>query len=282
MLRLEFEGFFQCRLTTDPDPSDETRGVSGWTFAVAPEPDLDRVIRLQNPVALRSQGPTVGVNVVRVNIDDQHVANHPLLGARVDLLDDPKFEGHNGIVAEDAREPIDPFLLQISGDGVTLRREDFWDAARPRRMRIVDVDPELLARRQPLIGVFADRAEVLTAVGVSTTQRFAEQRRQRLGQELVNSPDPDRRAGLEKRISELGVALEIGPRGIRQRILGLGLVYQLEINGPEAVVEDPADRLRGTIDTSRPWPIRYWMGGFDADALSGFMRGSLTLPFSPE
>ena len=281
MLRLEFEGFFQCRLTTDPDPSDETRGVSGWTFAVAPEPDLDRIIRLQDPVALRSQGPTVGVNIVRVLMNEQPSANHPLLGARVDLRDAPKFEGRNGIVAEDAQEPIDPFLLEISGDGVMLRREDFWDVARPQRMRIVDVDPSLLKRRQPLESVFADRAEVLAAVGVNTTQTFIEHRRQRLGVELVNVQDPDRRAGLDKRITELGDALEGGSQRIRQRILGVGLVYQFEINGPEAVVEDPMSRLHGTIDASAPWPIRFWMGGFDADALCGYMRGSLTLPFQP-
>src|SRR5215217_9320292 len=141
MLKLEFEGFFQCRLASDPDPADETRGVSGLTFAVAPEPDLDRIIRLQDPVALRSAGPTVGVTIVRVQIDDQPTANHPLLGARVHLHDAPRFEGRNGIVAEDAREPIDPFLLEISGDGVTLRREDFWDPALPQRTRIIDVAP---------------------------------------------------------------------------------------------------------------------------------------------
>jgi hypothetical protein len=281
MLRLEFEGFFQCRLTTDPDPTDETRGVSGWTFAVAPEPDLDRVIRLQHPVALRSKAPAVGVNVVRVISNDQQIANHPLLGARVDLHDAARFEGHNGIVAEDALEPIDPFLLEISGDGVLLRREDFWDAAKPQRMRIVDVDPGLLARRQPLIGVRVDRAEFLAAVGVSTTQEFTEQRRHQLGLELADMLDPDRRAGLEKRISDLSDALKNGPRGLRQRLLGFGLVYEFEINGPDAVVEDPTGRLHGAIDASGPWPIRFWMGGFDADALCGFMRGSLTLPFSP-
>ena len=66
MLRLSFEGWFQCRLATDPDPPDEVRGVSGWTFAVAGEPDLDRVIRLQPAGTItRSGGPTVGVTVTK-------------------------------------------------------------------------------------------------------------------------------------------------------------------------------------------------------------------------
>ena len=37
---LKFTGWFQCRLATDPDPTDEPRGVSGYVRAVAGEPDL--------------------------------------------------------------------------------------------------------------------------------------------------------------------------------------------------------------------------------------------------
>ena len=83
MITLNFEGWFQCRLATDPDPSDEPRGVSGWTFAVAGEEDLDRIIRLQQPVSPRSPGPgsKVGVVVKAVSLDGQHVLDHPLVGA---------------------------------------------------------------------------------------------------------------------------------------------------------------------------------------------------------
>ncbi len=37
MLVVNFAGWFQCRLATDPDPTDEPRGVSGFTFALAGE-----------------------------------------------------------------------------------------------------------------------------------------------------------------------------------------------------------------------------------------------------
>lgn len=47
-LDIGFEGFFMCRLTTDPDPTDEQRGVSGYTLALAVEDDLDNWIQL-NP-----------------------------------------------------------------------------------------------------------------------------------------------------------------------------------------------------------------------------------------
>jgi hypothetical protein len=40
-LSFSFDGFFQCRLATDPDPSAEQRGVSGFTFAVAGETLLE-------------------------------------------------------------------------------------------------------------------------------------------------------------------------------------------------------------------------------------------------
>ncbi|MCT4622796.1 MAG: hypothetical protein N4A46_04170 [Schleiferiaceae bacterium] len=40
-IELQFEGFWQCRLATDPDPSDEQRGVSGFTYAIAGESLLE-------------------------------------------------------------------------------------------------------------------------------------------------------------------------------------------------------------------------------------------------
>lgn len=40
-LSIHFEGFWQCRLATDPDPSDEQRGISGFTYSVAGETLLE-------------------------------------------------------------------------------------------------------------------------------------------------------------------------------------------------------------------------------------------------
>jgi hypothetical protein len=58
MLRLEFEGFFQLRMATDPDPTDEWRGVSGYTFPLAGEPDLDRTVHFQKEEKEFAFGPT--------------------------------------------------------------------------------------------------------------------------------------------------------------------------------------------------------------------------------
>src|SRR5829696_4122045 len=120
MLTLHFEGWLECRLATDPDPTDEPRGVSGWTFAVAGEPDLDRTLRLQPEGAVnRRFGPTVGVAVRRVELFGEDVPDHRLVGATVELLDGPVFEGRNGISAEDAEEPIVPFHPRIRQAGIT-------------------------------------------------------------------------------------------------------------------------------------------------------------------
>jgi hypothetical protein len=40
-LSISFDGFFLCRLATDPDPSAEQRGVSGFTYSVAGETLLE-------------------------------------------------------------------------------------------------------------------------------------------------------------------------------------------------------------------------------------------------
>src|SRR2546423_1058387 len=131
MLIIAFEGWFQCRLATDPDSWDEPRGVSGWTFAFPGEPNLDRIIRFQNPVALRSYGPDIGVRITSVSLDGMQVLAHPLTGGSVDLLDSPVFEGQNGLIAESAHEPISPFRVQFSGNGVTIGRADPIDLTKP-------------------------------------------------------------------------------------------------------------------------------------------------------
>lgn len=46
-LELLFEGYWQCRLATDPDPSDEQRGVSGFTYSIAGETLLEPSIWTQ-------------------------------------------------------------------------------------------------------------------------------------------------------------------------------------------------------------------------------------------
>src|SRR5205823_549977 len=114
-----------------PDDFADRRGASGWTFAVAGEPDLDRVIRFQSPIAARSHGPTVGVKVNGVERDGAPLGGSPLIGAPVELLDDPVFEGRNGEIATSANEPIVPFAVRIKRSDIALTGRDPIDLSIP-------------------------------------------------------------------------------------------------------------------------------------------------------
>ena len=267
MLALDFEGWFQCRLATDPDPSDELRGVSGWTFAMAGEEDLDRIIRLQEPVSPRSCGPEVGGVVRTVSVGERPVDEHPLVGALVKLLDEPRFEGRNGIVSEDAAECIHPFHLRVRSGDVTLRRQDILDTRNPGA-RIYEVDPAVLRRRQPVEGEALEQAEIVDATGIFDFAEHRLQRREKLEADLEETDDPVTRTALEKRIEELRLG------GIRVFILGVGLTYRFAVRGPAEIIDEQG-ALGGTVATAPPWPIEFWVGGWDADALCGYMRGEL-------
>src|SRR5947209_12212357 len=118
-LRISFGGWCLIRLATDPDPTDEPRGVSGYTFAFGNEPDLDRIIYLQPPAYSfkRSHGPEIGVRVLEAHriTPNRKIAIGALRDARVELLDRPKLENRNWALTLPGFEPIVPFHLHITG-----------------------------------------------------------------------------------------------------------------------------------------------------------------------
>jgi hypothetical protein len=266
VLNLFFDGWFQCRLATDPDPADEPRGVSGWTFAVGDEPDLDRVIRFQDPPVHRTHGPTVGVQVRRVEVDGVRADDHPLAGATVELRGQPKFEGRNGLVAEDGQELIDPFELHIAGSGMAVERTDQLD---PLGRQISEVSPGFLRRRMAN-GVENDQAavaEVLAAIQIPNPRVHAQARVASLRADLAATTDPDARAALGKRL-----------RSVRP-IMPIRVSYAFDVGefGGVGTVRD-SDGGLGRLDPVVPWPLAFWLGGWDADALCGFASGQLTIP----
>ena len=99
---IRFDGIFQCRLATDSDISTETRGNIGWTFAYEDEPDLDRIIRFNKPVALRTYSNQVGVSVSCVTVDGKNM-DDSLIGNMVNLSEDNFFDGSTNMPG---REPI--------------------------------------------------------------------------------------------------------------------------------------------------------------------------------
>lgn len=291
MLDLHFQGWFQCRLSTDPDPANEPRGVSGWTFAVGDEPDLDRIIRFQlgpqDPPA-RVPGPVIGVHVNQVVVDGQTDPSHALHQASVELIDDPKFVGRNGILFEDEEEPIDPFHIRFrSSDGsVVVSRKDVLDGVPEGLEAIYDAGQGVMReetprpsvqRRLPVLSeAFSARAADATGVFDYAAHRSA--RRTELLNLADTLTDPGERAAVHKRIRELSLT---GRRlGFREIALGLRLSYEFGIQGP-SMVEDPCGRLQGKLAQSEavPWLVEMWVGAFDADALCAYTQGVVSIPF---
>lgn len=112
VIGFNFKGIFQLRLATDSDVSGEPRGQSGWTFAYGDEPNLDRIIRFNHPVAHRSFTPSVGVSVTEAYIDGQQLKDS-IVGQAVNLGPHSFFDGSNGA---DGREPIVNFELHVGNN----------------------------------------------------------------------------------------------------------------------------------------------------------------------
>lgn len=259
VLSIFFKGWFQCRLATDPDHYRHPRGSQGWTFAVQGEPDLDRIIRFREPVAPRSHAAAVAVLVSAVEKDGVAVPGHPLLGAPVELLDDALFEGRNGIIAPSAQEPIVPWHLRIRAGDIVVEGRDAMDLS----------DDVEVARRQP-IGLDQVSTEALAASGVGDPVVFRQQRLQAVNADLLATQDPVQRAALTARKQQLGLS------GIQQASLAFKLDYSYEMRGPNAL-SDPNDRLGFNGAAPTQWSTSFWMGAWDADALSGFIQGRIEL-----
>lgn len=275
MLTLQFAGWFQCRLATDPDPTDELRGVSGFTFAMAGEPDLDRMIRFHRPVAPRSHGPEVGVFVTGVANDGVPQSESPLVGATVDLLGEPKFESRNYVLRDSAQGPIVPFIIRVEGGGTTIEREDLLFPEDPARS-LHEIPTKSLARRGALLPMVTDRIRIANATGIVDPIAYRARRKALLEQDLEKAREPIERVALEVRIRELAIT---DPRRLQVATLMVYNDYRFDIRGP-ARVDDPQGHLGATVDLDADWPIVFWLGAWDSDALTGHARGILSIPCS--
>jgi hypothetical protein len=280
-LTLGFEGFVQVRLATDPDPSDEPRGVSGWTHAVAGEPDLDRVLVLQDDDARRvrrSWGPQVGVTVRSADIDGAASADHPLIGARVELLDAPRFEGRNWVIASDGREPIYPLHLRISAPGIVLDKLDALTDSAGASIPFYLIGQEDLERRTPGAEVDpATQAEVMAALGVPDNDPVAWRlaRKNRLQDDLdaLDADDEVTATALRTRIADLEVPHPAGD------LVGFRMRYHLLVHGP-GTSSVAAGLLPGEVRDDADWELDFWVGGWDADALCMYLRGTVRIPLA--
>jgi hypothetical protein len=302
MLRLLFEGYFQMRMATDPDPSDDRRGLSGYTFALPGEPDFDRKLHFQRDEDGAYQrvyglpgarGPEIGVRVVDAMEDG---AQRPdLKDARVRFIDAEVVE-RNGVIVRNDMFVIDPLRVRIEQAGTGLLLLDRVDhlSGDPKipNLPIVDATAAQLERRQ-LQGGFMDSSwKVALATGLPSPDDDAllANRRERqcnliaLRDTIDRHRQPGEYTGLTSRITQLDIlkqwwdltalpgAVPLDRRARQLALLADG--WNVDINGPV---------LANTVgaDETKLWNLSFWMGGWDGDALCGFIQGELNVPLLP-
>jgi hypothetical protein len=301
-LRINFEGYWQCRQATDPDPSDEPRGVSGYTFAVGHENDFDQAICLQrcqiaDPDFREPHLGKFGVHTTGAEIVETEGKSKPLkpsiaCGAKVYLRPSecdksklPKFELRNEIIFHELQGiimPICPFNMEIAGDGWKLRREDPLDT-NDTSLEIWEM-VDGYARRSPK-SFHVVSSDVTDALGIKPAPDYAtafsnyfQNRKQWLKLRLAETDDRVKAEGLKTRIW----AIEFFSQDQRMESrLGLQAIWDFEIRGENPDICGAEDYFAGTIDTGAFWRTYFWMGGFDGDLMRGYMRGYLEVPFSP-
>jgi hypothetical protein len=305
-LLLAFEGYFQMRMATDPDPTDELRGVSGYTFALAGEPDLDAKVHLQPdepgvwqrkfgvgddegadlPVARRSKsgGPRVGVVVTSASIGGNPAPEYQ--DARVQFLDAQILE-HNGVLVRNDYFFVDPLHVRVSDrDGKVLVERKDWVNPANVAMPLWEATSQMLLRRQPNF-VQSNSPLVAAATGLpdagnETLIRNREARRKSLEVLLAKTKDSTAQAALVTRIEQLRIVeqwwnLAVGTfkdRPIDRRAHQLALLFD---GWNIAVMGNPTVNTVGA-DETQPWPLKFWMGGWDGDALTGYVKGTWEIP----
>ncbi len=309
-LTIHYEGYWQCRQATDPDPSNDPRGASGYTFALGYENDLDQIIRLQRdeipdcdfrdapPPSYPPEHATkqFGVFVTGVTLGGKPFVRaaqalregkirwmpqgHPMSG--------PKFELRNTItyfpVSDGIFMPIVPFDFQVesSDQAIILRRDDALDPDDPEKKIWEIADYKVYARRCP-VNWFDNSDEAMTAVGVSldgtnSSSAFFQKRKEWLQLQLVEEDDVVRREAIKNRLYNINFFSSNADGCRLETRLGACAVWDFALKGCNISVKGE-DKLGGRITNDSDWGVRFWMGAFDGDLMRGYMRGTLTVPF---
>lgn len=299
-LYLSFEGYFQMRMATDPDPADEPRGVSGYTFALAGEPDFDNLVHLQPDeegvverrfgVSAAAPGPRVGVTVRRARwFDEEKLAYTEApeyLGARVSFVKAQLVE-RNGLIIRNDFFALDPVRVQVRKKRGTLvlDREDYLDPKNPS-LTVAQAGSEQLKRRQPT-GATTNSVEVAKATGLpdASDESCINNRRirqQNLKELLKVTRNRVERAALETRISQLDILRQWwnlsvpGLKPIDRRAHQLTLQFY----GWDIGLNGKVHENKINADENDQWPLTFWMGGWDGDALCGYISGYLSVPIT--
>ncbi|MFK7785010.1 MAG: hypothetical protein AB8B56_07835 [Crocinitomicaceae bacterium] len=295
---LHFEGWAQGRMPTDPDPSYEPRGVSGYSFALPGEPDMDRIIYFQNKkgVVRRSFTPEVGVYVTGGTefttkgsksevsfIDKQKITKgHPLFNAKVDLKKNAVFVSENSTVIYNGFGVMNPFILSVEGKGKSFERRFYADPKHPKD-KVEEYDIDTLTPYM-LNTVFMDSVQLMSDGAILNRTAYRNERKKhleaerrevekQLKKESKNKDLQIKLAALNKRIAELDMN---DPENRRTRQIGTQTLINYPLNAHEAKVD------KKMIKPSEDWPITMWFGAWDADSLCFFVNGFIEISVEVE
>jgi hypothetical protein len=288
-LVITFSGWCVIRLATDPDPSDEPYGISGYTFALAGEPPLDRIIRFQPEARFVRFEPaparTMGVSIDQVtSIDAESGAQTTIdLGGptTVDLLGEPMLENRNGTLAQPGFEPIVPFDLEIKAPGLRIGRRAPLNPDDPRQP--LSEVAEHLIKVQAANGYNLEPETVGRATGIWDPAAVVTDRRAKLLEELGRATGKDELAALQTRIAELDIA--VNAMAPDRRVFSHHGVerFGFTMKGERGVIDGDANsKLPKAIDVRRGWEIAFWLGAWDADLMCAWAQGSLTIPYAAD
>jgi hypothetical protein len=196
------------------------------------------------------------------------VTSHPLIGATVELLDNPRFEGRNHVLAEDGFEAVVPFHLRVSQGPFVLQRRFVDDMRFPPES---SADRSLFQQLQAS-GVNISPGAIGEVTGIFDIGTIWQARTATLEADLAQTSDEMVRAALLARIKAMS-------NPANARFFGARMQYMVPLQGTASVV-DPQAYLPGTADTDPQgaWPLELWFGAWDPDAVCGYMQGYLGVP----
>jgi hypothetical protein len=287
---IRFKGWAVIRLPTDPDPADEPRGASGYTFAFAGEPDLDRVLRFQpndTPDLVRPGAPWPasdwGVNIFDVFTLENGTKTPVtgMAGTRVQLNGDPKLENRNWLFTLPGWEPIVPFDLSIGAAPTGIRRTA---PLTPNNTPVYQV-PTAALMAQGAKGINLEPETLGTATGFWDAPTMLQQRAQTLKGLIANENDPVKKTCLVARLAQVndalaGLLLPPNPNNTPdRRVVAHYAVerFNVMMNGPNATV--PTQGPLNGLNAAVPWMASFYIGGWDCDLLAAWVQGSIRIPF---
>lgn len=294
-LIIQFGGWILMRLATDPDPTDEPRGVSGYTFAFGDEPDLDRLISFQVPPHFKPRSHTfpIGVTVLSAvkQVDKTRTSLPALEGAPVDLLGKPRLENRNWTLTPAGFEPIVPFDLLIKGKGITLQRSAPLTPDDPDKP--VWQISESILQAYGAVGVLYEPATIGEATKIWDSLQVAVDRYNALQKDLDELQKKKERTPADEvaetiiraRMAQLKIGIDdptdrrIGARYYVER-------FNFGMLGAGKITGDEEKTLLGKIayntqePKKTPWEIGFWIGAWDPDALSAYVLGALEIPYA--